>query len=592
MDSLAHQLRSHQILLVLDGCENVVEPIRRLVVLLREPPGECRVLVTSRTPLGVPGEVVLRVEGSLSPEDALVLLTDRVRAIDRGFAVTSENRTALAELCRRLEGSPLAIELVARWIPTLGVGDVARLLERVHDSAPLEAAFRWSRQMLAAEDRTVLPALSAFSAPFTLDRAGAVAGGDRTEASLAGSLSRLVDASLLVLETSGGASRYRMLDPIRELAAAELTPAMVGALRRGLAAALVAAGPGIESALQGPAQARMLAALDREMPDHRAAMQHLRLGRRWSDLAVLAPALVGYWYARFLGWEGRSWLDAIRRERLTDPEKVRVAAAAGFLAWAVHDYERADAEYRECLAIARAANDRRGIADALYGLGLTHQKRRFEDGAAMLTEAAAIYRDLDGCGLELGQCLLFRGIDEALNGDPARGETLLAEASGLLEQAGHVRQVSKAERWRAHAAWRRRKHVAARDHAELAERLARGVGDAIALAGAQVEQANVAITWGAPDEAARHLREALSPVPADDEVDLAQVLQPIARLALIRSDPSLAADLLAYIADVYERHGWRPLDDDPEARELRSRVRVVEVPDREEMMRRVEDLLR
>ncbi len=312
--------------------------------------------------------------------------------------------------------------------------------------------------------------------------------------------------------------------------------------------------------------------LDVEVPDYRAALAQLSSSGDWAGVTRVVEALSRYWYSRYLGWEGRSWLDEIPIEHLEDPDRARYSRVSGFLAWAVHDYDEADRHYTELLEIGRRNHNNRITADALYGRGLIHQKRRFENGAVMLEEAASLYREIGDCRLELGQCLLFRGLDEALNGDALHGERLLGEAAALLEDVGHLRQVSKAERWRAHSAWRRGDAQTAQDHADRSERLARSVGDPIALAGALVEEANIEITWGDPHAAARYLAEAMEPIPVDDEVDISQVLISVAGLALAIGDPGLAAGLISKVEDVYEGYGWLPLDASPTGRELMAKV--------------------
>ncbi|MGB8360325.1 MAG: hypothetical protein WCE80_02900, partial [Acidimicrobiia bacterium] len=372
-------------------------------------------------------------------------------------------------------------------------------------------------------------------------------------------------------------TRYRMLEPIRQLAGERLEPGRRDELAAGHAASYLETAEIVTRASMLSDQAEAFAMLDVEIPDYRLALSRLKAAGDWAGLVRVAEALSRYWYSRYLGWEGRSWLDEVPTDQLDDPGRVRLHAVSGFLAWAVHDYETADLHYKEMLEIGRRTGSEKTVADALYGRGLIHQKRRFEDGAAMLEEAASLYREIGDCRRELGECLLFRGLDESLNGDAAAGETMLGESVGLLEEVGHLRQVSKAERWRAHSAWRLSDQQAARDHARRAEDLARSVGDPIALAGALVEQANIEITWGDLGKAARHLDEALQPIPADDEVDIAQVLISVARLALADGDAGLAAGLVTTVEDVYERYGWLPLEASPTGRELIARVEGVAV---------------
>lgn len=562
LEALASMLADRPILLVLDNCEHVLEAVRRFVVALGGGDHPCRVLATSRRPLGVPGESVHRIHPlSVDANGSVALLADRIRAIVRTFAVTDDNRDAMLDVCRRLEGIPLAIELVARWVPTLGLEDAARLLMRVEVETALDTAFEWSLGLLPPEDRSLLFRLAVFESAFRLERAVDVVGGDRSELAVAGAMSRLVDASLLGMEWSGSSTVYRMLRPIRDLAWSRLETDTREAVAGSHAASFLDSSARIaQDSIRGR-QSAAFAALDTEMPDYRRALVHLRELERWGDVVGVTESLSRYWYARFLGWEGRSWLREVPLDRLDDAGRARLHRTAGFLAWATHAYDDADAHYLALQEIGVSIGDRRLEADGLYGRGLVHQKRRFLDGAAMLDEAASIYARLDGCERQLGECLMFRGIDEAAWGSVARAEPKLIRAATLLEQAGHLRQVSKAERWLAHCAWRREDLDAAERHADRAERLARDVDDDIAVAGALVEQANIAIALDAPGRAASALADALEPVPSEDEIDVVQVLLPVARLAAHVGRSELAAAIVRHVDATFDRYGWRPLDE-------------------------------
>jgi predicted ATPase/DNA-binding SARP family transcriptional activator len=570
LESLAGDLRSRPMLLILDNCEHVIDPVSRFILALSTGQPTCRVLVTSRRRLGIHGESVSRLQPLANRlDESVALLADRVRAIDRGFTVTPENLDALLEVCARLEGIPLAIELVARWAPGLGLTDVGRLLDRIQADTALETAFEWSVALLPEGDRDLLCSLAVFESTFTLDRAAEVCGADQTELATAGCLSRLVDASLLGLDLWGTSARYRMLQPIRELAWGRVRPGDRRSLAERHARSFLRTAVDLRVSSVEDAQATAFATLDMEIVDYRRAMAHLRDGRTWTDLTTVIEALSRYWYARFLGWEGREWTADVPRDELEPEDRARLDRVAGFLAWAVHDYDEADRHYSDLHALGVERGDRLMEADGLYGRGLVHQKRRYLDGASMLEEAAGVYSSLDGCEVQLGECLLFRGLDEAYTGDLDRAEELLGRAVELLDAAGNLRQVSKGHRWLAHCAWRRGQENLARHHAGVAEGLARSVGDHIALCGALVEQAHIAISWGEAREAAGHVLEALEPIPQADEIDLAQVLLPAARLAVRCGEQPLARAIIDHIDDVYDRHGWRLLDETQGAVDIR-----------------------
>lgn len=573
LEDLAADLRARPVLLILDNCEHLVDVVSRFVLAIHSAPATCRVLATSRRRIGVPGESVHRLDPLAERiDESVALLSDRLRAVDRAFVAGPENLEALLEVCRRLEGIPLAIELVARWTPTLGLGDTTRLLDRIQADTALETAFEWSVALLPDVDRRVLFSLSVFESALTLERAVEVCDDDNGELATAGAIARLADASLLAMDWSGQSVRYRMLQPIRELARNRVAESDRASLSERHTRSFLGSATAVHAASVGAGQADAFATLDVEMADYRRAMAHLRDTAAWRELTTVIEALSRYWYARFLGWEGREWIGDVASEAMQPEDRARLHRVAGFLAWAIHDYDDADRHYVALHGLGIALGDRMIEADGLLGRGLVHQKRRFLDGAAMLEEAARIYSGIAGCELQLGDCLLFRGLDEAYTGDVTTAEQLLNRAVELLETAGNTRQVSKAWRWLAHCAWRSGDEERAREAAALAERLARSVGDEIALGGALVEQAHIETSWGEANRAADHLLEALSPIPRTDEIDIAQVFFPAARLAVRLGQLGVAQAVLVHVDDVYERHGWRPLDETVGITDLREAI--------------------
>ncbi|GAA5018340.1 BTAD domain-containing putative transcriptional regulator [Actinopolymorpha pittospori] len=236
---LAAAVRDRRTLLVLDNCEHVVEAAAELTdLLLRSAPG-LRVLATSQEPLGLAGEAVFLVE-PLDPADAVQLFATRAAAAAPGFTLagaTRETQEAVAEICRRLDGIPLALELAATRVRGLGVqelaarlGDRFRLLGSGHRGAParqqtLRAMIDWSWQLLDASDRAVLRRLAVHVDGCTLDAAEAVcAGGAVRREDVLDLVTRLVDRSLVVMVDgpAGTAPRYRMLESVAAYASERL----------------------------------------------------------------------------------------------------------------------------------------------------------------------------------------------------------------------------------------------------------------------------------------------------------------------------------------------------------------------------------
>ena len=283
---LARVLARQQLLLVLDNCEHVIGAAAALCGRLLQACDDVRVLATSREPLRIAGEAAYRLAplpvpdpddaGGVAGGEAVWLFSDRARAIDASFALTSENRRDVARLVVRLDGMPLAIELAAARVEALGVpqlldrldGRLAllaggdRLAAGRHRS--LAAAAQWSYQLLAERERRVFRQVSAFPAPFTLEAAEAVAGQGAASVVL-----RLVECSLLVPPQPGrdGRMRYGMLETLRGYAAGLLAEAgeqdqAQAALARHAVGVAEQAAAGLQTVAGEPTAARWLDAED------------------------------------------------------------------------------------------------------------------------------------------------------------------------------------------------------------------------------------------------------------------------------------------------------------------------------------------
>jgi predicted ATPase/DNA-binding winged helix-turn-helix (wHTH) protein len=251
------------LLLIFDGAEHLASELAPALAQLLARTGELRALVTSQVPLGVPGETVFRL-GPLAVDErtesgasdgtsgAIELFVQRATAADRRFALTSANRAAVAEICRRLDGNPLALELAAARVPALGVGallehlgDRLRLLkssaavEDAHHSA-LQAAFDWSYQLLSPAEQRVFNRLGVFSGSFSLDSAArCVADGSTDSCAAIDLISRLVDRSL-VNALPSESPRYALSETARLYALARLAEAgEEQSARRGMGAAML-----------------------------------------------------------------------------------------------------------------------------------------------------------------------------------------------------------------------------------------------------------------------------------------------------------------------------------------------------------------
>ncbi|MFF7688487.1 BTAD domain-containing putative transcriptional regulator [Streptomyces syringium] len=322
-DRLAAALRDRRTLLVLDNCEHVVEHVAHLTaLLLRAAPG-LRVLATSQEPLGLAGETVRAVE-PLPAAEAVRLFAARAAAAAPGFVLDATTTGAVEEICRRLDGLPLALELAATRVRALGVCELAdrlddrfRVLTGIHRGAPprqqtLRAVIDWSWELLTAPERIVLRRLAAHTDGCTLRAAEAVCAGDgvQTEEVL-DLLARLVDRSLVVMTDGPRGPRYRLLESVaaygterlREMA--DLEPVRARHLHHYTDLAERAA-----PRLRGPEQDHWLAVLDAETANLRTALDTaIRQGPPGSALRLTA-ALSWYWLLRGRLGEARRSLES------------------------------------------------------------------------------------------------------------------------------------------------------------------------------------------------------------------------------------------------------------------------------------------
>ncbi len=413
-ETLAAHLRSRQILLVLDNCEHLVGPAAALAEgLLRACP-RLTVLATSREPLGVPGETTWRVP-SLSAAGATALFTERALAARPDFAVTDDAAAALAQLCRRLDNIPLAIELAAARTSALSVEEIAARLDdrfrllsggartAVPRQQTLRAMVDWTYDALSDPERRVFDRLAVFGSAFDLGAAEQVVAGDGVDrADVVEILSGLVNKSLVLVERpdAGHHSRYRLLETMRHYARERLaesgqaTSVRSRHLARAVEIALAA-----EAGLDGADQAQVLDGLEANHDDLRVALAWGTSGGDPEPALRLATALGRFWEVRGHLSEGRSWLEAaLSAGGGGDLPSLRAVALnwAAVLAQHQGDYAAARGLYEHSLALRRRLDDRLGTSAALVGLGnLAALQGRLGAARGQFEESLAIGRELE-----------------------------------------------------------------------------------------------------------------------------------------------------------------------------------------------------
>jgi predicted ATPase/transcriptional regulator with XRE-family HTH domain len=498
-DTLCRALRDRRLLLVLDNCEHLLEACAALAAALLRSCSGVRVLATSRRPLGLAGEATWWVPplawpagpageelppAALPPPEELLgygavqLFVERARDARAAFALTAANAPAVVQICARLDGLPLALELAARQTVVLPPAALAarldarlRLLTGGGPAAhprqrTLAATLDWSHALLGESERVLLRRLAVFAGGWTLEAAEAVgadgptggpggpegagaadpgtpAGAARWEGLPAGAvleaLRRLVDQSLVVADPSADAARFRFLETVRQYAAerlAEAGEAEAEEVRARHAAWAAGLAERASPSLLAHDQLEWLARLDVEQDNLRAA---LGWGLR-RDPAValrLAGRLWPYWRQRERHTEGRRWLtDAVAGGLQHSADWARAALGAGILARDLGDGAAARAHLEASLERARALGEQELAAWALRDLGQLHvQQGELEAAEALLAEGLALARAA-GDDRGAGAALMIRAQAATLGGDAGRARALNEESLAAARRAG------------------------------------------------------------------------------------------------------------------------------------------------------------
>ena len=604
MESLVGSLAHRDALVVLDNCEHLVAACADLVVsLLGACPG-LRIVVTSREPLRVPGEETwvvppLPVPASTGDDDLEALMAyDGVRLfVERAamFAPGLDLRptSAVVDICRLLDGLPLALELAAAHTRLVPLEDMARRLDahvRVltrsmrHGPArhqTFQAALDWGYDLLSDNERQVLGRVSVFAGGFTLDAAEAVL--DDNDVDVVGGLTALVDKSLVVLERRDGVMRYRLLETIRDYGQQRLTAAGIAVaakdahLRWAVKLARTA-----EPELNGALQDTWLAILDAEHDNLRAALQWAGGREPATQLVELTLALSRFWEVRGYLTEGRSWMEAAAGASGAGPDAVaRCLNASGVLAHHQCDYQAsrrlhqraavafeqlgsrrgvatalnglanvasstrdmptASKLYAEVIDIGRELADQRILAASLMNLAVLIEHQLFEgtlhrDNAAraheMFQEALYLHRelgDLHGISLSLQNLGVLAGFE----GDDDVARRYLRESLAISRHLGNIRGVSQTVRFLGQLAIRGGDFATAQHHLEECLGIERRLGSRRLVAEALASLGNIADRQGDPLRSRRLLEESLLEFEqVGDQAEVRRVLSELERLRL------------------------------------------------------------
>jgi predicted ATPase len=541
--ALQEFLKDKNLLLVLDNFEHLLDAAPTVGKLLLRAPA-IKVLVTSRERLEVYGENTYAVPALDTPDTAqlpslehlreipaIQLFVDRAQAARFDFELTEQNAVAVARICQRLEGLPLALELAAARLQDISpqlivdalTGSLALLEAHSRDLPPrqrtMRGAIEWSYQLLSEPGRALFLSLGVFTGSWSLEAAEAVCG-PRGE-NVSNTLGSLVAANLIGLRNGvNGEARYTMLEPIRAYGLEQLEASGEAAdVRRRHAEYYAALAEAAEPKLHGREQAAWLDRLEAEHDNLRAVLAWSQVEPSRAEIGLrLAGALRWFWIVRASIDEGGPALAAglAANGHVSPAVRMKALRAAGQMAQYGHDFERSIALFEESIALARSLGDQRGAAEAISLLGETVGfQGDAARGIALMEESLAIQRQLgDTTG---SYHTLFR----------------LAEAAatqGQLDRATELHEQSLAMR------------------REVGD--TRGMGSTLKCLGV------LALARGDHEEAARRLNEAVATYKrARMTLGIANCLEALAGVAIGRDEPLKAVRLLGAVDAVLELAG-------------------------------------
>jgi predicted ATPase/class 3 adenylate cyclase len=448
-DAVVDELKDKRVLLVLDNLEQLLPQTAPIIAQLLHSTSDLKIVASSRAALHVYGEQEVALEPlrlpdlkslpsleALSQYEAVKLFIERAMAAKHDFQVTNENAPAIAGICERVDGLPLAIELAAARVKLFNPN---ALLSRLASSAnvlgsgsrdlpgrqqTLRGAIAWSYDMLEPNLQKLFARFSVFARGATLEQAEEVCGpGSEIGVDVLEGLDELADQSLLRRLPDLDEPRLLMLQVIREFAAERLEEGgEARTIRDRHAAAYQKLAEEASPHLFGAQQKEWLDRLEIDHDNIRAAFDWSIASGDARQALRLGAAFWRFWQMRGHLREGRARLDAVLAmpgAREHPDERVRAMEAVGGIAYWQGDMPAAQVQYDELLAIARAGTDRRTLANALYNatFSRTVNSQELEESAVLLHEALAIYRELDDASgiaqllWAVGNSYYFRGLD-------------------------------------------------------------------------------------------------------------------------------------------------------------------------------------
>lgn len=504
--ALIERVRGKKLLLILDNCEHLIEAVAKLVETLLSNAPELKVMASSREALGVKGEMAWHVPSMSVPDakssmsldefsrlESVRLFIERAILAKPHFQLTKDNASSVAQICSRLDGIPLAIELAAARVRALSVEQIAaRLDDRFHlltggsrtalpRQQTLRAMIDWSFNLLSEQEKHLLRRLAVFIGGWTLEAAERVCVQEGTGLDILDLLTHLVDKSLVNMEESAGDVRYRMLETTRQYAREMLMMSEETRIYRDqhleyfLKYAETA-----QLELRGRKQAEWMSLLETEHDNLRAALEWSQGTRPELGLRI-AAALIDFWDTHGHLTEARRWLETmLQKTAHLDPSPARVDALLGAMAFAIRqtDLEISRKLLEDGLALARAIDYNAGIARGLMARGVVAEyfEGDFEKAEEYYNAGLDIYRRT-GDKLAIGQALGPLASCALKRYEFSHAEKLYRESLFLFREVENEREIAGALENLAEVALDRRNYTDAHSFAEESLSLYRKLED-------------------------------------------------------------------------------------------------------------------
>ena len=464
--TVSRVIGDRSVLVVLDNCEHVLDACTGLAEALLQACAELRILATSREAMGITGEVAWPVPPLSLPEhrrqldldellgyESVQLFVERVIAVKPSFRLTVENAESVVQITERLDGLPLGLELAAARARLLSVQEIAARLDSslqildggtkvaVARHRTMSATIEWSHDLLSADERRLFRRLSVFAGGFTLPAAESVCSHTGLGADeVLPLLSQLVDKSLVVPRESAGATRYRMLEAVRQYAGGQLRGSKDQEhIKRRHAKFCLTLAEQAEQQFLGSDQSASLRRLEVEHDNIRAALAWSTEEGGDADVgARLAGSLWPFWFTRGFLSEGTRWLTTTARSPGCSAQpRAKALNGAAMLAGFQESYDEAKACGEQSLAIYRELGDPAGTASALVVLGTVGMvgMRSDIDVVALLAEAQALRPRLEDRRV-ISHILDLEGVVALTGGDQERAVRLWQESLEISREVG------------------------------------------------------------------------------------------------------------------------------------------------------------